>query len=118
MRGIGRDESVFEAADGPAAIDVWEKSPVHIDLLVTDMIMPKGISGPALAKTLVEKDPQLRAIFTSGFSQDFVEQDRSLIPEGRFLSKPYDPLTLLKTVKHCLNNAENAAATSGALSPA
>jgi PAS domain S-box-containing protein len=94
---------VFEAGDGPEAMTVWEKSPVHIDLLVTDMVMPKGLTGTALAKTLVNKDPRLRAIITSGYTSD-AQNEESLVPGGRFLSKPYDPLTLLRTVKLCLEN--------------
>jgi CheY-like chemotaxis protein len=105
---------VFEAADGPEALTVWEKSPVHIDLLVTDMVMPKGVTGTELAKTLVGKDGRLRAIVTSGYSSDLIHDDDSLVPGGRFLSKPYDPLTLLRTVKACLGRQEqwNAAEPS------
>jgi two-component system cell cycle sensor histidine kinase/response regulator CckA len=96
---------VFEAADGPEALTVWEKSPVHIDLLVTDMVMPKGVTGAELAKTLVNKDPRLRAIVTSGSSSEPGHDDESIVRGGRFLSKPYDPLTLLRTVKLCLDHA-------------
>jgi CheY-like chemotaxis protein len=94
---------VFEAADGPEALKVWEKSPVHIDVVVTDMVMPKGVTGAALARMLVNKDPQLRAIITSGYSSELAHDEKSLVPGGRFLSKPYDPLTLLRTVKLCLD---------------
>jgi PAS domain S-box-containing protein len=103
---------VFEAADGPEAIAVWEKSPVRIDLLVTDMVMPKGVTGTELAKTLVNKDARLRAIVTSGYSSETVQDDSSLVPGGRFLSKPYDPLTLLRTVKLCLGNRSDSTQTS------
>jgi two-component system cell cycle sensor histidine kinase/response regulator CckA len=95
---------VFEAADGPEALTVWEKSPVHIDLLVTDMVMPKGVTGTALAKALVNKDPRLRAIITSGYTSEMTQDEESLVPGGRFLSKPYDPLTLLRTVKLSLDD--------------
>jgi PAS domain S-box-containing protein len=99
---------VFEAADGPEALNVWDKCPVHIDLLVTDMVMPKGVTGTALAKTLVNKDPGLRAIITSGYSSENANDEEPLIPGGRFLSKPYDPLTLLRTVKLSLHNGAGA----------
>jgi PAS domain S-box-containing protein len=95
---------VFEAGDGPEALSVWEKSPVHIDLLVTDMVMPRGVTGTELAKTLVGKDARLRAIVTSGYSSD--HDEGSVVPGGRFLSKPYDPLTLLRTVKASLGRQE------------
>jgi CheY-like chemotaxis protein len=101
---------VFEAADGPEALVVWEKSPVTIDLLVTDMAMPKGLTGAALARTLVAKAPRLRAIFTSGYTSEVLENN-SMIPEGRFLPKPYDPLTLLRTVKLCLDDGNPISST-------
>jgi PAS domain S-box-containing protein len=97
---------VFEAADGPEALTVWEKSPVQIDLLVTDLEMPKGVSGAELAKTLADRDPRLRAIITSGYSSDLADDELSPGPGGRFLSKPYDPLTLLRTVKLCLDERD------------
>ena len=98
---------VFEAADGPEALNVWEKSPVHIDLLVTDMVMPKGVTGTTLAKTLADKDSRLRAIITSGYSSEMANDEEPLIPGGRFLSKPYDPLTLLRAVKLCLDEGSH-----------
>jgi nitrogen-specific signal transduction histidine kinase/ActR/RegA family two-component response regulator len=109
---------VFEAADGPEALSVWEKSPVHIDLLVTDMVMPKGVTGTALAKTLVHKDPRLRAIITSGYTSEMTQEDEPLVPGGRFLSKPYDPLTLLRTVKLSLHEKNRLSAAEAALSEA
>jgi Response regulator containing CheY-like receiver, AAA-type ATPase, and DNA-binding domains len=97
---------------------VWEKSPVHIDLLVTDMVMPKGVTGTALAKTLVNKDPRLRAIITSGYTSEMTQEDEPLVPGGRFLSKPYDPLTLLRTVKLSLHEKNRLSAAEAALSEA
>jgi CheY-like chemotaxis protein len=102
---------VLEAADGPEALTVWEKSPVRIDLLVTDMVMPKGVTGTELAKALVSKDSRLRAIVTSGYTSELVQDEESLVPGGRFLSKPYDPLTLLRTVKLCLGDGNRLDST-------
>ena len=48
---------VFEAADGHQALQVWEKSSVPIRLLLTDIVMPNGISGGSLAKTLQARTP-------------------------------------------------------------
>jgi PAS domain S-box-containing protein len=109
---------VFEAADGPEALSVWEKSPVHIDLLVTDMVMPKGVTGAELARTLVSKDPRLRAIVTSGYNSEPGHNDELLVPGGRFLSKPYDPLTLLRTVKLSLNGRDGLTTAEASMSAA
>ncbi|HSU53355.1 MAG TPA: response regulator [Candidatus Dormibacteraeota bacterium] len=93
---------VFEAADGPQAIDTWQTSPVPIELLVTDMVMPKGISGAALARELKAKDPALRTLFISGYSSEALQEDHSVLTSDNFLPKPYDPLSLLKKVRSCL----------------
>ncbi len=94
---------VFEAGDGPEALAVWERCPVRIDLLVTDMVMPRGVSGGALARVLQTRDPHLRALYTSGYSSEVVREDLRLTHGVNFLRKPYDPPGLLKAVKTCLD---------------
>ncbi|MGD0260644.1 MAG: response regulator [Verrucomicrobiota bacterium] len=94
---------VFEAGDGPEALAVWERCPVRIDLLVTDMVMPHGVSGGALARVLQTRDPHLRALYISGYSSEAVREDLHLTHGANFLRKPYDPPTLLKAVRLCLD---------------
>ena len=94
---------VFEAGDGPEALAVWERCPVRIDLLVTDMVMPHGVSGGALARVLQTRDPHLRALYTSGYSSESVREDRLLTHGANFLRKPYDPPALLQAVRLCLD---------------
>ncbi|HVM51109.1 MAG TPA: response regulator [Candidatus Acidoferrum sp.] len=94
---------VFEAGDGPDALKVWEHCPAHIDLLVTDMVMPHGVSGGALARVLQARDPRLRVLYTSGYSSEVIREDRHLIVGVNFLRKPYDTASLLKAVRVCLD---------------
>ena len=94
---------VFEAGDGPAALEVWERLPAHIDLLVTDMVMPHGVSGGALARVLQARDPRLRVLYTSGYSSEVIREDHHLIVGVNFLRKPYDPASLLNAVRVCLD---------------
>ena len=94
---------VFEAGDGPEALTIWERCPVRIDLLVTDMVMPRGVSGGALARVLQTRDPHLRALYTSGYSSEVVREDLRLTHGVNFLRKPYDPPALLKAVRKCLD---------------
>ena len=94
---------VFEAGDGPEALMVWEQCPVRIDLLVTDMVMPHGVSGGALARVLQARDPRLRALYTSGYSSEVVREDLRLTHGVNFLRKPYNPPALLKAVRMCLD---------------
>ena len=94
---------VFEAGDGPEALAIWERCPVRIDLLVTDMVMPRGVSGGALARVLQTRDPHLRALYTSGYGSEVVREDLRLTHGVNFLRKPYDPPALLKAVRKCLD---------------
>jgi len=93
---------VFEAGDGPEALAIWERCPVRISLLVTDMVMPRGVSGGALARVLQARDPHLRVLYTSGYSSEVVREDLRLTHGVNFLRKPYDPPTLLKAARTCL----------------
>jgi len=67
-----------------------------IDLLLTDMVMPDGVNGRELAETLRARKPDLKIIFTSGYSSDVMGRDASL-GDIRFLQKPYPPPQLAQT---------------------
>ena len=95
---------VFEAGDGPEALAIWERCPVRIDLLVTDMVMPHGVSGGTLARVLQARDPNLRALYTSGYSSEVIREDLHLVAGVNFLRKPYDLASLLKAVRLCLDD--------------
>jgi two-component system, cell cycle sensor histidine kinase and response regulator CckA len=94
---------VFEAGDGPEALAVWERCPIRISLLVTDMVMPRGVSGGALARVLQSRDPHLQTLYTSGYNSEVVREDLRLMHGVNFLRKPYDPPALLKAVRLCLD---------------
>jgi nitrogen-specific signal transduction histidine kinase/FixJ family two-component response regulator len=101
-----RGYKVIQAANGPEAIKVWEKNPGPVDLLLTDMVMPSGMTGGELAKNLMERNPQLKIIYTSGYSPEILKQD-SLLAQGiNFLPKPYDLPALLKAVRLCLDGGK------------
>jgi PAS domain S-box-containing protein len=101
-----RGYHVLEAADGPQAIEVWKKSLTRVDLLLTDMVMPSGMSGGELAKDLAGRNPDIKIIYTSGYSPEILKQD-SLLTQGiNFLPKPYDLPSLLKAVRLCLDGGK------------
>ena len=93
---------VIEAADGKEALEVWEKCSVPISLLVTDVVMPNGVSGGELATTLRKRSPNLQVICTSGYNPEFIKKDMPSTCGIIFLPKPYDPNQLLKAVRKCL----------------
>jgi signal transduction histidine kinase len=96
---------VFEAASGKDALQLWQGAIGTIDLLLTDLVMPDGITGSELAQRLRHRRPGLKVIFSSGYSREDVSNDAPrLAPlENAFLQKPYSPRTLAKTVRHCLD---------------
>jgi FixJ family two-component response regulator len=72
--------------------------------LLTDLIMPGNMNGRELAEKLCTEAPDLKVIFTSGYSADIVGRDFKLEPDLNFLQKPYHPHTLALTVRRCLDN--------------
>jgi CheY-like chemotaxis protein len=94
---------VLEASTGVEALDVWGRHRGPINLLLTDMVMPEGLSGMELAQKLLGNDPRLKIIFASGYSMD--ELDTDFIREGHatFLQKPYTHVSLAKAVRDSLD---------------
>ena len=105
LRGLGY--TVLEAEDGPAALAILRK-PLAIDLLFTDLIMPNGINGQDLLRRARELRPGLRAIYTSGYSERFL-QDRNAADAGvPLLNKPYRKHALAEAVRGLLDGAPTA----------
>ena len=73
------------------------------DLLLTDLIMPGNMNGRELAETLWMERPELKVIFTSGYSADVVGKDFRIESDVNFLQKPYHPQTLALAVRRCLD---------------
>jgi two-component system, cell cycle sensor histidine kinase and response regulator CckA len=92
---------VLDAEHAGEAIDVWSRHEEEIALLVTDMMLPGSMTGHELARQLLERKPDLRVIYTTGYSQDLIEAEEAPI---QFLQKPYPPETLMQTVRSCLDN--------------
>lgn len=97
---------VIAAASGPEAIKTWQTRSGDIDLLFTDMQMPGGISGRNLAKELRRWKPELRVLFTSGYSLEMVGRGATLDAHETFLQKPYPLGTLLEAVGRSLHPEE------------
>jgi CheY-like chemotaxis protein len=95
--------TVLEAESGRQALEVWEQSKQPIDLLLTDMVMPGGIMGSELAERLSERSPNLKVIFTSGYSPGMAGKDTTLMARRNFLPKPYSIGKLAQFVRECLD---------------
>jgi CheY-like chemotaxis protein len=97
---------VIEAPTGLAALELWNQKQPQIDLLLTDMIMPDGISGRQLAEKLKAENPKLKVVFTTGYSADLLGSDFVLVEGLNFLQKPYPPQKLVQTVRNGLLSNE------------
>jgi signal transduction histidine kinase/ActR/RegA family two-component response regulator/HAMP domain-containing protein len=118
LRSMARDileecgYRILEASSGREALDVWNQRANEIDLLLTDMVMPDGVSGADLVERLLASRTRLKVVFTSGYTANEVNQKMLARTRASFLAKPYTHAELAKTVRNCLdqNNSSDAAA--------
>jgi len=89
---------VVEADTGVQALAIWEEHKERVNLLLTDMVMPDGLTGRGLAHRLMAGKPELKVIYTSGFELDEEAQRDTTAGTAKFLHKPYDMRRLLETV--------------------
>jgi CheY-like chemotaxis protein len=96
---------VHEATCAREALEVWSRHAGEISLLLTDIIMPEGVTGRDLAEQLRAAKPGLKVIFMSGYSAEVVGKDTEFFRRTRsyFLRKPCPTATLIQTVRKCLD---------------
>jgi CheY-like chemotaxis protein len=102
LQGCGYQ--VLEAGNGVQALEVWNRDPHAIDLVLTDLVMPEGLSGVDLAQKLLKTRPSLKFIFASGYSVDELNTDFLRKGQAAFLQKPYTHATLTNAVRECLDS--------------
>jgi PAS domain S-box-containing protein len=93
---------VLEGATGWEAAEVSRAYPGPIDLLVTDMIMPGGVSGADLAEMIAAARPKTRIIVSSGYSMELLDPDFELARGVSYLPKPYVASQLLAAIAQML----------------
>ncbi len=96
--------TVLEAADGEAALAVGAEHRGGIDLLLTDVVMPRT-SGRQLAEELTAADPRPRVLFMSGYPEEILEHGEALEPGAQFIAKPFTPLELIRKVRAVLDGS-------------
>jgi PAS domain S-box-containing protein len=103
LEGLGY--RIREAASGREALEMCRDRLGEIDLLLTDVIMPQGVTGGELAERLRAQKPALKVLFMSGYSVDQAGKDTAFIRQtrGHFLPKNSSPREFLKTVRQCLD---------------
>ncbi|MBK9991380.1 MAG: response regulator [Verrucomicrobia bacterium] len=88
------------APDGVAALSLWINSPAPFDLLITDIVMPNGVSGLKLASSIREQNPTLSVILMSGYSEALADPKNLEMPGNPpvFLDKPFTPQQLFAAI--------------------
>jgi two-component system, cell cycle sensor histidine kinase and response regulator CckA len=98
---------VLTAESERQALKAWERFGRHIDLLLTDVMIPHRSNGLELARKFLRMKPELKIVFTSGFGPEICSGVPALTG-GLFLAKPYSAGTLLRTIATCLNTEEES----------
>jgi CheY-like chemotaxis protein len=93
---------VLNAPNGSAALILLE-STRHVDLLFTDVVMPGPISSSALVQAARDIQPEIRILFTSGYTRNSIIHHGRLEPGINFLSKPYRKAQLAETIRDVLS---------------
>jgi two-component system cell cycle sensor histidine kinase/response regulator CckA len=98
-----RGYKVLEAEHGEAGLRIAEACKDHIDILITDVVMP-GIGGRELAKKLLVLRPSISVLFLSGYTEDAVVTQGASSPAIAFLQKPFTLQNLAKKVREVLRS--------------
>ncbi|WP_315755642.1 MULTISPECIES: CHASE3 domain-containing protein [unclassified Bradyrhizobium] len=102
LQGLGYTTLVaVQAADALAIVDQGRA----FDLLFTDIIMPGGVNGRQLADTILATRPSLRVLYTSGYTDDAIIENRQHVPDALLLTKPYRRAELAQMVRRALDGA-------------
>lgn len=98
---VGLGYKVIEAENGPEAMEIL-KQKRDIDLLFTDVVLPGGMNGKALADAAKDLQPDLKVLFTSGYTEDTMIHHGRLDLKVDLLSKPYRRIQLAEKLREVL----------------
>lgn len=92
---------ILKASDAQSALSILQ-SGVKVDLLFTDVVMPGSLRSPELARQAKELLPDIRVLFTSGYTQNAIVHGGRLDPGVELLSKPYSRENLARKIRQIL----------------
>jgi two-component system cell cycle sensor histidine kinase/response regulator CckA len=97
---------VLEAPNAIEALKLCEQRGEKIDLVLTDLIMPK-MNGPELVRKMAARHPHIRVVYMSGYTDDAFEHIETLEATEGFVQKPFMPKSLLGAVKDALGRSSS-----------
>lgn len=96
--------TVLEAAHGRQALFICERQKVPIHLMLADVMMPQ-ISGSALSERLTLIHPEMKVLYMSGYSENFIIHQGVLNSDGNFIPKPFRVPTLVRKIREVLDSS-------------
>ncbi|MFN3232901.1 MAG: response regulator [Alphaproteobacteria bacterium] len=93
--------TVIWAEDGPQALNLATENE-NIDLLISDVVLPGEMTGPDVVKRLLQRFPETKVLFTSGYLGDDLKTNGGLSQDAELLSKPYTIQALSEKVRDAL----------------
>jgi PAS domain S-box-containing protein len=93
----------IEASSAAQALVMWSHQKNDIRLVLSDIMMPGGMSGCEMAKRIQSQDPTTKVVFCSGYSPRLVSDGTILDPGLNFIQKPFSPNDLAKIIRKSLN---------------
>ncbi|HUV06582.1 MAG TPA: response regulator, partial [Spirochaetia bacterium] len=94
--------TVLTASHAREALRSSEKYEAFIHLMITDVVMPGGMSGRDLAERMSFIRPDMRVLYISGYTDSSISQNDVLEPNVAFLQKPFSPEILARKVREVL----------------
>jgi CheY-like chemotaxis protein len=95
---------VIEAHDGPSGLRLLERQS-RIDLLFTDVVLPGGMTGAQVAAQAHELRPELKVLFTTGYSRDAIVHRGRLDRGAQLITKPFSYAELAAKVRDVLDES-------------
>ncbi|MEI6078799.1 MAG: ATP-binding protein, partial [Verrucomicrobiota bacterium] len=94
---------IIPATSATQALELWPQHRAAIALLLTDVIMPNGVSGPQLGARLNKDKPDLKVILMSGYPRECLDEELDLREGQNFLHKPFKPTDLARLLRNLLD---------------
>ena len=94
---------MIEAENGDRAIALWPTLRNQVDLLLTDMVMPGSANGLDVARHCLADKPDLKIIYTSGYSSELFASNVMLREGVNYLPKPYLSSRLSAIIRNALD---------------
>ena len=95
---------VIPVSNGIKALEIWQGRSDEIEMLITDLVMPGGMTGKSLGELLLKQKPKLQVIYASGYSAEIAGTDFPLKEGVNFLTKPFQTEKLARTIRDRFDN--------------